>query len=774
MRRSRNISPLALLFFAVFSSTSSNAQKADLRQFDEQALALLSKMSIEEKVGQMNNIGLMALATGDFWDARDSVVLDPEKLHTLMVKHGVGSVQNLGTYPMPVDEWRRVITHLQDLAITQTPNRIPMLYGIDAVHGANYTAGSVLFPHQIGLAATWNRDLVEQCAAATAYETRASGIRWNYAPVLDVARHSLWGRMFETFGEDSYVVAELGAAYVRGAQGATLPIEHTKTAVCLKHFWGYGHPASGKDRSPTYLPERLLRQIHLPPFAQAIEAGALSVMLNSGAINGVPAHANYTLISELLKGELGFDGVVISDWEDVRNLVDVHQVAENEKEAVRLAVNAGLDICMDPYGATFATSLLELIDEGSVAIQRVDDAVLRILRLKHAVGLFDDPYGFLNDYPAFGGGAHLDLAQQAALESITLLKNEGGLLPISADRRMLVTGYASNALTVLNGAWSRTWSGQNPAFDDDRPTIYTALKALQGEKFVTHVDGCNYNELLDVQAALSAAAQADLIVVCLGEQPATEKPSDIDNLELPQAQLAFAKALADAGKPMVLVLVEGRPRVISAIEPLFDAIVMAYLPGNEGGRAVADVLTGAYNPGGKLPMTYPRHGGALFTYDHTKADRRDGKFGFDGFHPQWEFGYGLSYTSFAHSNMQLSSDTLWSDTRITVSVDVFNSGDLAGNEVVQLYTSDRVASLVPSVRQLRGFEKVSLAPKETQHLSFTIAPSDLSIIDHHLEALTEAGVFDLEIGTQAASFVYVASAKPHPGESRHTKKPRRK
>lgn len=773
MSSSRHIATIIVLVLSVFGSTVTHAQDSDLLQFDAQAKALLSRMSVAEKVGQMNNVGLMALATGDFWSARDTVVLDPEKLQTLMVAYGVGSVQNLGTYPMPLTEWHRVITQLQDLAVNETPNGIPMLYGIDAVHGANYTAGSVLFPHQIGLAATWNRDLVAQCAAATAYETRASGIRWNYAPVLDVARHSLWGRMFETFGEDTYVATELGAAYVRGAQGATLPLDPTKTAVCLKHFWGYGHPTSGKDRSPTYLPERLLRQIHLPPFQRAIDAGALSIMLNSGAIDGVPAHGDRRLITELLKGELGFEGVVISDWEDVRSLADVHQVAENEKDAVRIAVNAGLDICMDPYDATFARFLLELLEEGLVSIDRVDDAVLRILRLKFAVGLFDEPYGLNEYYPDFGGEKHVDLAHQAALESITLLKNDNALLPLAADQKLLVTGYAANALTVLNGAWSRTWSGQNPAFDDDRPTIYEALRALHGDG-VSHVEGSAYNELLDLEAALTAASQADVVVVCLGEQPATEKPSDIDELQLPQAQLDFAKALAEVGKPMVLVLVQGRPRVVSEIEPLFDAVVMAYLPGNEGGRALAEVLTGAYNPGGKLPMTYPRHSGSLFTYDHTKADRRDGSFGFDGFQPQWEFGFGLSYTSFAYDALRLSHDTLWSDSRLSVSVDLTNTGDREGHEVVQLYSVDRVASIVPAVRQLRRFEKVNLAPGETRNVTFTIAPSDLAIINHALESFTEPGVFDLEIGTQTASFVYIDSAKPHPGESRNTRKPRRK
>lgn len=768
------ITPLVLLSLLFCGGTLLIAQTADLKQFDVQARALMARMSTEEKIGQMNNIGLMALAEGDFWDARDTVILDEAKLQELIVKHGVGSVQNLGTYPMPREEWHRVIKTLQDLATKKTPNGIPMLYGIDAVHGANYTAESILFPHQIGLAATWNRALVEQSAAATAYETRASGIRWNYAPVLDVARHSLWGRMFETFGEDTYVATELGEAYVRGAQGINLPLDERKTAVCLKHFWGYGHPASGKDRSPTLLPERILRQVHLPPFRRAIEAGALSVMLNSGSINGVPAHADRRLVTDLLKGELGFDGVVISDWEDVRNLVDVHQLAENEKEAVRIAVNAGLDICMDPYGATFARFLLELLEEDKVSIDRVDDAVLRILRLKYAVGLFDDPYGLDQKYPEFGGEKHLELAHQAALESMTLLKNDNDLLPLSADQKILVTGYAANALTVLNGAWSRTWSGQNPAFDDDRPTIYEALRSQKGDGKVSYAEGCSYDEHIDLDAALAAAASADVVVVCLGEQPATEKPSDIASLDLPRAQLDFAKALAEVGKPMVLVLVQGRPRVISEIEPLFGAVLMAYLPGNEGGRAVEEVLTGAYNPGGKLPMTYPRHSGELFTYDHTKADRRDGNFGFDGFNPQWEFGFGLSYTHFSYLNLTLSSDTLWSDSRLTISVEVTNTGARTGTEVVQMYSSDRVASIVPAVRQLRGFEKVELSPNETEKVSFTIAPTDLAIIDHNLQPLTEAGVFDLEIGGLTTSIIYIASAKPHPGESRNTRKPRKK
>ncbi len=761
----------ALLGF--FMVQRSSAQPSDLSQYNAPALELLAGMSIEEKVGQMNNIGLMALATGDFWDARDSVILDPEKVHNLLVTHLVGSVQNLGTYPMPRDEWHRVINTLQGVAREKTPHGIPLLYGIDAVHGANYTAGSVLTPHQIGLAATRNRDLVEQCAAVTAYETRSSGILWNYAPVVDVARTPLWGRLFETFGEDPYLVTELSASYVRGAQGTSLPLSRQHTAVCLKHFWGYGHPLNGKDRSPVLLPERVLRQVHLPPFERAIAEGAMTVMLNSGAINGVPAHADHHLITDLLKTELSFLGFTISDWEDVRNLCDVHQVAENEKEAVRIAVNAGLDMCMDPYGASFATYLIELVNEGAVSMERINDAVLRILRVKFATGLFSEPLETNAEYAEFGSDQHIGIGYEAACESITLLKNNQQRLPLKDSARVLVTGYASNALTVLNGAWSRTWSGQDPQFDDPRPTIYEALHNALGESQVQHIQGCSFDRITEADQALLAAENADVIVVCLGEVPATEKPSDTDDLALPQAQRDFAKTLAQSGKPMVLILVQGRPRVISDIEPLFDAILMAYLPGNEGGRAIAEVLTGTVNPSGKLPITYPRYSGSLWTYDHTKADRRDGSFGFEGFNPQWPFGHGLSYTDFAYSNLTLSSDTLWNNRPLKVSVDLTNVGERSGKEVVSVYSRDHVATIVPAVRQLRRFEKVALAPGERTTLTFTLTPSDLAFVNRSNQWVTEPGHFDLEVGPLKTTFYYYDAPQSNALESQRLRKPKR-
>ncbi len=636
----QKITIFSLAIFAIsFISACDNSQTtAPSSELDRRVETLLSKMTLEEKAGQMTNISLMALAKGDFWMRRDTVELDTAKLNDMLLRHHVGSVQNLGTYPFSPQEWRKNIAQVQEVATKQSRLGIPILYGIDAVHGANYTKGSTLFPHQLALAATWNPELAETTGAITSYEIKTSGIPWNYAPVLDVSKQPLWGRIFETFGEDTHLTSVMGNAYIKGAQGDDIS-NNEKSAICLKHFLGYGTPANGKDRSPTLLPERILRQYYLPPFEAAIKNGALTVMLNSGSVNGIPSHADHYLVTDILKGELGFEGFTISDWEDVMNLVKTHQVAKDEKEAVKISVNAGMDMCMEPYDASFAEYLIELVQEGEVPQSRVDDAVRRILKVKMKLGLFEKPMTDPDLYDKFGSEEFAEKSYEAALECLTLLKNENDFLPLSKDKKVLVTGVGANSFNYLNGAWSRTWGGHETDFNDEgKKTVLEAIQDKIGKENVAFVEGTAYDEDINTSNAAQAARNVDYVVIVLGEKPATEKPSDIDDLTMPQAQLDLVKAIAKTGKPIVLVLVEARPRIISEIEPLVESVLMAYLPGSEGGRAIAEVLFGDFNPCGKLPITYPKYTGSIWAYDHTKADERDGGFGFDAFHPQYEFG----------------------------------------------------------------------------------------------------------------------------------------
>ncbi len=751
---------IAFLFIckSLFAQVPVNANEREDEAIYQKVDALISEMTLEEKVGQMTNISLMAIAEGDFWNKRDTVILDTAKMRDLLGNFHVGSVQNLGTYPFSPREWRQNIEIIQDYVKSQTRLKIPVLYAIDAVHGANYSAGSTLFPHQLGMAATWSRDLVEKGAAITSYEIRASGIPMNYAPVLDACKQPLWGRIFETFGEDTYLTSQLGLATIKGAQGDNLSNPYS-SFVCLKHFLAYGAPTNGKDRSPVNLSYRKLRQDYLPPFRAAIDAGALAIMISSAAINGIPSHADEYLITKLLKQELGFRGFTISDWEDVSNLVKTHQVAATEKEAVMLAVNAGLDMCMEPYDASFASDLIELVNEGAVKTSRIDDAVRRILYVKFKIGLFDTIQTDSDLYMDYGSPAFAESSYNAAAESITLLKNTNSQLPLGKNEKVLVTGVASNSLNYLNGAWSRTWSGVDTTFNDwGKETILEAIQNTIGRENSIYAQGTSYDSDVNTKQAIEKAAQADRIIICLGEIPATEKPSDIDALDFPNAQINLVKQLAATGKPITLVLVEARPRIIREIEPLAESILMAYLPGNEGGRAIADVLYGVINPSGKLPITYPKYNNSLWAYDHTRADERDKGFGYDAFDPQYAFGFGLSYTDFAYSDLKISNDTLFSDDSLFVSVKVTNIGSREGKEIVQLYSADQFASIVPTVKQLRRFEKINLQPAETKTVQFSLHPKDLAFVNAKNEWITEPGAFTLMIDTLEVQFLYQESS----------------
>ena len=755
MKPSTNISLFfssLLIFIVSCSNDSTSVSSSSHSELDQKVETLLSKMTLEEKAGQMTNISLMALAKGDFWMRRDTVELDTAKMNELLLRKHVGSVQNLGTYPFSPTEWRKNIGEIQEVVLQKSRLGIPLIYGIDAIHGANYSAASTLFPQQIALAATWNPALAETTGEITSYEIKASGIPWNYSPVLDVCKQPLWGRIFETFGEDSYLTTQMGNAMIKGAQGDDMA-EPYKAAVCLKHFLGYGQPDNGKDRSPTYLPERILRQYYLPPFEAAIKNGALTIMINSGNVNGIPSHADHYLLTDILKGELGFKGFTISDWEDVINLVKTHQVAKDEKEAVKIAVNAGMDMCMEPYDASFADYLVELVGEGEVPISRVDDAVRRILRVKMKLGLFEKVLTDSNLYSKFGSEEFANKSFEGALECLTLLKNDKAILPLPKNKKVLVTGVGAHSFNYLNGAWSRTWGGHETTFnDEEKETVLEAIQKKIGKQNVLYVEGTSYDEAININKAKNTMSKVDYAIIVLGEKPATEKPSDIEDLNMPKVQKDLVKAIATTGKPIILVLLEARPRIISDIEPLADGILMAYLPGSEGGRAIAEVVFGDYNPNGKLPFTYPRHTGSIWSYDHTKADERGGGFGFDAFNPQYEFGYGLSYTNFEYKNLRLSKDTFSREETINVSVEVSNTGNRSGKEVVQLYTADLVASIVPAVKQLRRFQKEDLAAGETKTIHFSLTEKDLGFVNQHNKWVTESGEFEILIDSLRTPF----------------------
>jgi beta-glucosidase len=707
---------------------------------------LLSRMTLKEKLGQMLNIGIPSIMTGAYFDTRDSVVFDQEKYHRFIVEYGVGSIHNTPGLIPDKEEWFQIIKKIQDTAMTKTRLGIPILYGIDNIHGANYVNGSVMFPHQIGLAATWNVDLAEQCGAITSYESRAASLPWNYNPNVDVAVNPLWGRIAESFGEDQWLITEMGAAYQRGSLGTGLHDPHS-TAVCLKHYLGYGAGTNGKDRANAIIPERNLRQYYLPPFERGIKEGAMAVMISSNAVNGIPCHSNAFLINDLLKDELNFQGVVISDFSDVEFLIDAHQVAKDKREATKLAVNAGLDMIMNPYDVDIVDILYDLVKSNEVSMERIDDAVTRILRLKFYLNLFEVPYTDPSSYPDVGGTKHMEANYDMAAESMTLLKNKNSVLPLPKGKKILVTGYAANSMNVLNGAWSRSFLGRDTSYNDpSKLTIYGAIAKVVGTEQVTYLQGTDYDEDINTAKVVEQASKADYIVVCVGEIPATEVPSNTNELELPKVQQDLIRAMAQTQKPIILVMVQGRPRIIREVEPLTDAILMAYLPGQEGGRAVADVLFGAVNPSGKLPYTYPKYSGFVLPYYHKKTDARDVNWGFDGFDPQFQFGHGLSYTAFEYADLQVSKDTLVGDPSVSLTVNVTNTGTLTGKEIVQCYIHDKVASIAPDTKRLLHFEKVSLDPGETKTITFELDANAFSFVGKENTWILEPGDFQLFVG----------------------------
>ena len=733
--------------------------------------ALLAQMTVEEKVGQMAQLTLDVLTVGDNeYVTEEPLRLDSAMVRKALVDYGVGSILNTASNKArTVEKWHEVISELQRVAAEETRLGIPVLYGVDAIHGTTYTVGATFFPQQIGQAATWNRELVRKGGEITAYETRASGIPWNFSPVLDMGRDPRFARMWETFGEDVHLVSELGVELVKGYEGENNEVSNPfHVASCLKHYLGYGTPWSGKDRTPAHMSDTELRERHLPAFEAAIEAGAHTVMVNSGLINGVPVHASYELLTGLLKEELGFEGLVVTDWADINNLHSRDRVAVNHKEAVKLAINAGIDMSMIPYSLDFCDDLVALVNEGEVAMARIDDAVRRILNTKHKLGLFERPVTHYEDYPLFGSDEFEAAAYQAAQESMTLLKNEDDILPLPTDARILVAGPNAHTMRALNGGWSYTWQGRdNEAFTGNYATILDAIRAKVGAHRVEFVEGVRYvnaasywvEEEVDVAAAVRAAARVDYIVLALGENSYTEKPGDLHDLTLSEQQLRLAEALAATGKPVILVLNQGRPRIIRRIEPLMKGVLQAYLPGNFGGLAVADVLFGSINPSGKLPFTYPMYTNSLVTYDHKPSEHQAkmaGAYDYESdFAVQYPFGFGLSYTEFTYSDLRLSSEELTADGELEVQVTLSNTGGRAGKEVVQLYTSDLFASLTPDVRRLRAFDKIALEPGEAETVRFVLRSADLSFINAEGQRVTEPGDFELELGGLTAGFRYV-------------------
>ena len=746
----KKLIPLAIIAL-LFLSCDKQKTKDSLLIDDEFIIenkvdSLLAKMTLKEKVGQMLNIGLPSILKGDYWDERDSAVFDEKKFQKFIVDYAVGSIHNTPQYLAGSEEWYEIVKKIQDASLKNTRLGIPVLYGIDNIHGANYIKGSVLFPHQIALAATWNRELSESNGEITSYESRAASLPWNFNPNIDVAINPLWGRISESFGEDPYLISEMGVAYLKGSQGESLKnIE--SSAVCLKHFIGYGAGRNGKDRANAIIPENSLRQYFIPPFKKAIDQGAMGVTISSNAVNGIPCHINKHYITDILKGELGFKGVVISDFSDVEFLIEAHEVTMSKREATKMAVNAGLDMLMNPYDIDVVDYIVEMVENNEISMTRIDDAVTRILNLKFQLNLFNKPYNNPKDFPDFGSEKHIVANYNSAAEAITLLKNNQTVLPLEKGKKILVTGYAANSMNLLNGAWSRTFLGQDTKYND--PSKLTILKAIEkevGAKNVTYVEGTNYTEDINTSKAVSQAKNADYIVVCIGELPATEKPSDINELDLPKAQQELVKKLAIYKKPIILVMVQGRPRIIREIEPLADGILMGYYPGQEGGRTISDVLFGHINPSGKLPYTYPKYSGNSVTYYHKKADIRDANWGYEGFYTQFEFGHGLSYTSFEYSKFGIEQDTLTGDEDLKILVSIKNIANREGKDVVQLYLKDLVASVAPDSKRLIRFEKINLQPNETKTIEFKIKSADLEFIGVDNAWTVEEGKFELQIG----------------------------
>ncbi len=736
---------------------SDNKSKAKINR---KVKSLLAKMTVKDKIGEMTQLTIDMLSVGEVYNLKEPHQLDKAKMKKALVDLRVGSILNAGGHSYSQDHWHEIIGDIQEMAMKEKKTGIPVLYGIDAIHGTNYTKDATLFPQQIGLAATWNTALAKTTGVITAYETRASGIPWNFSPVLDIGRDQRWPRIWETFGEDVLLASEMGTAMVQGYQGDN-NAHPEKVAACMKHFVGYSTPITGKDRTQAWIPEAQLREYYLPTFKAAIDAGAKTIMINSGEVNGIPVHISRWLLTDVLRGELGFEGIAVTDWEDIKYLYTRHRVAHDYKEAIKMAIDAGIDMSMVPTDLDFPVLLKELVDEGKISEKRLDESVARILRVKHELDLFENPIYGKERYPDFASAKHAKAAQEAAEESITLLKNTNGILPLKSGQRILVTGPTANSLNCLNGGWTNTWQGADEKHNTkNKMTVVEALTRRLGKENITFVDGAEFDKNTSLDLAVSAAKSVEIAVVCLGEMTYTEKPGDLDDMNLPAAQYELVNSIAATGTPVVLVLLEGRPRIVRQAEENAAAVVLGYLPGNEGAMAIANVLSGEVNPSGKLPYTYPKFANSLLTYDHKGTDLLHRDFSMNAFDPQWEFGFGLSYTSFEYEDLALNTKELQAGQSMTISTKVTNTGSIAGKEVVQLYITDKVATTTPSVKRLRGFQKIELAPGASQVVSFQVKPEDLAFVNPNNQWITEDGEFEVLIGELKDSFIYQSGASP--------------
>lgn len=719
------------------------------REIEAKVEQVLKGMTLEEKVGQMTQITATAIADGlDITPAGDSIIRT----------YKVGSILNTpGDIAQSPEGYEKFIAELNRISIEEMG--IPCLYGLDHIHGVTYVAGGTLFPQEINIAATFNRQHAYNMGKVTAYESRAANVPWTFSPTMDLGRNPEWPRMWESFGEDTYVNAQMAVAEVKGLQGEDPNhVGPYNIAACAKHFMGYGVPVTGQDRTPASIAASELREKHFEPFKEAMKAGALSIMVNSASNNGMPFHCNTELLTKWVKEDLGWDGMIVTDWADINNLYTRERVASSKKEAVKLAINAGIDMAMVPYECQFAIDLKELVEEGEVPMSRVDDAVRRVLRLKFRLGLFDTPDTRLADYPEFGGEAHAELAYQAALESEVLLKNNG-ILPLKKDLRILLTGPNANSMRTLNGGWSYTWQGHGasrPEFTAEYNTIYEALSEkyenliyVPGVEY--HLEGTDwqYDEDTGIKEAVRAARRSEVIIACIGENSYCETPGNDVDLSLSENQVKLVKSLAATGRPIILVLNEGRPRIINEIEHLASAVVDVLLPGNYGGDALAALICGEENFSGKLPFTYPKYTNKFAVYDYKPSENQSTMSGVYNYNAvmdvQWPFGHGLSYTAFEYSDMRVSASEFGAEDVLKISVEVTNAGDVAGKESVLLFSSDLYASSTPDVRRLRAFEKVELAPGQTRIVEFELPAKDLAFVNYYGDWTLEAGDFILSV-----------------------------
>lgn len=762
MNRCIKLSLVALALLANTLNASAQKKANPISPYEAEITKLMSKMTLEQKVGQMAQVTLDVIGQGkDAYSSNFPFKLDEKMMRVVFEENKVGSMLNSPTNtPLTPEEWQKVITAIQDASMKHIG--IPCIYGVDAIHGTTYTRGATFIPQQIGMAATFNRDIAFKGAEMAAYETKASNIPWNFSPVLDMGRNAQWSRIWETFGEDAYLVGEMGKAFVKGYQGDNRDkVDKNHVAACLKHYVGYGATSTGKDREPAFISDIELYERHLYPFTKAIEQGALSVMVNSGINNSISTHADYRLLTQILKTDLAFDGVVVTDWADIDNLHRRDKIAANEKEAIMMSINAGIDMSMIPYSVSFCKNLVELVKENKVPMSRIDDAVRRILRMKYRLGLFDRPNWDYKEYADFGSQKHIDIARQAANESLTLLKNADGILPLNKSVKVLVTGPNANSMRSLNGGWTLSWQGEKTdKYEIRHNTILKSIENKIGKENVIYVAGVNYKEdgkyfeELEprIDDAVKAATNVDVIVVCVGENTYTEKPGDLDDLYLSDNQQDLVKALAKTGKPVILVLNEGRPRVISKIEPKVKGIIQTYLPGSFGGEALADILFGDINPSGKLPYTYPKYPNALLNYDYKPAQNQErmvGVYDYESIQSvQYPFGYGLSYTTYKYSNLKVDKKTFSATDKINISVDVTNAGKMDGKETALLFISDLVASITPDNSRLRGFGKIELKAGQTKTVSFQISTRDLAFMNSKNEWCVEKGTYRIQVGGQ--------------------------